>query len=237
MSGWKPKRFWQAVTVQPCDGGFTVLLDARQAKTPGKLPLVVPTEGLARALAAEWDAQAGPVNPETMPFTRAANSAMEKVAPQFAEVVGLLAAYGGTDLLCYRATGPAELIARQAAGWDPLLAWAATTLDAPLTVTSGVVPVTQPAASTRTLHDLTAALTPFQIAAFHDLVALSGSLILAFAVTHGRLMPAAAWDLSRIDEHWQAEQWGIDDDAAALATRKRRDFQQAAAFWALCSPL
>ena len=237
MSAWKPKRFWKAVTVEPCDGGFAIHLDARPARTPGKQPLVVPTKGLAQAIAVEWDAQHGPLRPETMPFTRAANSAIEKVAPQFAEVVGLLAAYGGTDLLCYRATGPQELIARQTAGWDPLLIWAATTLGAPLIVTSGVIHVAQPPASTTALHDLTAALTPFQIAAFHDLVALSGSLILAFAVSHGRLSPDQAWLLSRIDVVWQAELWGIDDDAAALAAAKRLDFHQAAAFWALCSPL
>ncbi len=237
MSNWKPKRFWKAVTVVPCDGGFAVHLDARPARTPGKLPLVVPTEALARAISAEWQAQQGPVRPDTMPFTRAANSAIEKVAPQFDEVVGVLAAYGATDLLCYRATGPQELITRQAVAWDPLLKWAATELQAPLVVTHGVIPVDQPAASTRRLHDLTAALTPFQIAAFHDLVALSGSLILAFAVTRGRLTPTEAWALGRIDEVYQAELWGIDDDAEALAAAKCADFLQATAFWTFCAPL
>ena len=233
---WKPKRFWKTVAVTAVDGGFSVLLDARPVKTPGKLLLVVPTEAMALEIAAEWQAQQGLVRPATMPVTRAANSALEKVAPQFAEVVGLLAAYGASDLLCYRATGPVELIARQALGWDPLLDWAATALAAPLTVTQGIVPVDQPAASTRRLHDLVAALTPFQIAAFHDLVALSGSLVLAFAVTHDRLTPDEAWSLSRIDETWQAQLWGVDEDAAALAALKRRDFHQAATFWLLCAP-
>ena len=167
---WKAKRFWKTATAEPCDGGFTVRLDQRPVKTPGKEPLIVPTLAMAEAIAAEWDAQQGPLRPETMPVTRAANSALEKVAPQFAEVVGLLAAYGASDLLCYRATGPADLIARQAAAWDPLLHWAATALNAPLLVTSGIVPIDQPAASTSRLHDLTAALSPFQIAALHDLV-------------------------------------------------------------------
>lgn len=237
MSSWKPKRFWKTVTVMPCEGGFTVRLDARQARTPGKQPLILPTEDLAKAIAAEWDAQQGPVRPDTMPFTRTANSAIEKVAPQFDEVVGVLAAYGATDLLCYRAAGPQELITRQAAAWDPMLDWAATKLQAPLEVTKGVIPVDQPVASTRRLHDLTAALTPFQIAAFHDLVALSGSLILAFAVTKGRLGPTEAWALSRIDEVYQAELWGIDDDAEALAAAKCADFLQAATFWAFCAPI
>ncbi len=233
---WKPKRFWTTATVAACEGGFTVRLDARPVKTPGKNLLVVPTEGLARAIAAEWDAQTGLIRPETMPYTRGANSALEKVTPQFDEVVGLLAAYGGTDLLCYRATGPVELIARQNAAWDPVLDWAAVTLKAPLRSVAGVMHIAQDPAVAARLHTMTAALTPFQIAAFHDLVSLSGSLILAFAVTHGRLSPAEAWSISRIDETYQAEVWGVDEDAAALAESKRLAFHQAASFWTLCSP-
>ena len=236
MSAWKPKRFWKSVAVEACEGGFIVKLDARPVKTPGKQVLVVPTAAMAQAIAAEWDAQQGLVRPETMPYTRAANSALEKVMPQFAEVVGLLAAYGDTDLLCYRATGPVELIARQSAAWDPLLDWAATALDAPLTASAGVMHIAQPVASTARLHALTAALTPFQIAAFHDLVMLSGSLVLAFAVIHGRLDAAKAWAISRIDETYQAELWGEDEEASALAEHKRQAFHQAAAFWSLCLP-
>ena len=234
MTDWKLKRFWTSVTVTAVPGGHTVLLDGRQVKTPGKSLLVVPTEAMAHAIAAEWDAQSGPVRPETMHFTRAANSAIEKVAPQFDEVVGLLAAYGETDLLCYRATGPAELAARQAAAWDPLLDWAATSLQTPLNSTVGIVHVAQPAASVARLHSLTGTLTPFQLAAFHDLVSLSGSLILALAVTHDRLTPEEAWTLSRIDETWQAELWGTDDEAVSLAEIKRLAFHQAARFWAVC---
>ena len=234
MTDWKLKRFWTSVTVTAVPGGHTVLLDGRQVKTPGKTLLVVPTEAMANAIAAEWDAQSGPVRPETMHFTRAANSAIEKVAPQFDEVVGLLAAYGETDLMCYRAAGPDDLAARQAAAWDPLLDWAATALRTPLIPTVGIVHVAQPAASITRLHALTAALTPFQIAAFHDLVSLSGSLILAFAVTGGRLTPDLAWTASRIDETWQAEVWGSDDEAVSLAETKRQAFHQAARFWAVC---
>ena len=233
---WKPKRFWKSVTVAACEGGYTVRLDARPVKTPGKALLVVPTQALALAIAAEWDAQQGLVRPDTMPFTRAANSALEKVAPQFDEVVRLLAAYGETDHLCYRASGPVELIARQTAAWDPVLEWCATALNAPLLAVAGVMHIAQAPASTARLHDMTAAMTPFQIAAFHDLVGLSGSLVLAFAVIHGRLAPAQAWSLSRIDEVWQAEVWGRDEDAESLAETKRLAFHQAAAFWASLSP-
>lgn len=234
MSGWAPKRFWTDAVVEPCDGGFTVRLDARPVRTPLKAPMVLPTLAMAQAIAAEWQAQTGKVDPATMPCTRAANSAIDNVARHFDAVVDMLAAYGDTDLLCYRATDPQPLIARQSAAWDPPLAWAADALGAPLIVTGGVMHVAQPAASVATLRAQIARLTPFQLAAFHDLVAMSGSLVLALAVIHGRLAPEEAWALSRVDEHWQAELWGDDEEASALAERKRRDFMQAHRFYALC---
>lgn len=234
MSSWKAKRFWTAATAEACDGGYTVRLDGRPVKTPAKAAFVVPTLAMAQASAAEWDAQTGVIKPETMPVTRAINSALDKLTQQFDEVVSLLAAYGASDLLCYRATGPEGLIERQAAGWDPLLQWSADTLGAPLVVTSGIVPIAQPAASLTRLRDQVARFSPFELAAVHDLVAISGSLILAFAVTHGRLSGAEAFDLSRIDETWQAEFWGVDEDAAALEASKRQAVLEAEQFYALC---
>ncbi len=234
MSAWKAKRFWQAASAEACEGGFTVRLDGRAVKTPARRALVLPTLAMAKVIAAEWDAQQGLVKPDTMPATRAANSALDKVAEQFDEVAGLLAAYGETDLLCYRATGPAALVARQADGWDPLLAWCATTLQAPLIATAGVMHIDQPAASVAVLRDLVHGFTPFQLAAVHDLIAISGSLVLALAVTRGRLTVEQAWDLSRIDETWQNEQWGVDDEAAALESLKHQALLEAARFYGLC---
>lgn len=234
MSGWKAKRFWRAASTEACDGGFTVLLDGRAVKTPAKAAFVVPTLAMAKAAAAEWDAQTGAVRPETMPVTRAVNSALDKLSLQFDEVVSLLAAYGASDLLCYRATGPEALVTRQAAGWNPLLEWSAADLGAPLVTTAGVVHIDQPPGSVARLHALTAALDIFRLAAFHDLVAISGSLILGLAVTRGRLAAEEAFDLSRIDEAYQAEIWGVDDEAAVLEAARRQAFLEAARFHALC---
>ena len=231
---WKAKRFWKQAVVVPVVGGFSVTLDGRPVKTPAKTPLVVPTEGLARAIAAEWDAQTGLVKPDMMPFTRMANSALDKVAPQFDAVVDNLAGYGGTDLLCYRATDPQTLIDRQEAGWGPLLDWAALTYGAPLRSVPGVMYIDQPAVSLAALHVAVAAQSAFQLAAFHDLVAISGSLVLALAVTRNRLSADEAFALSRIDEHWQAELWGVDEDAAMLEALKKQAFTHAAGFFALC---
>ena len=234
MSNWRPKRFWKAASVVAEDGGFAVRLDERPVKTPAKQPLLVPTHALADLIAAEWDAQSGLVNPESMPVTRMANSAIDKVVPQYHEVVTLLTAYGETDHLCYRATHPPALAEKQAIAWDPLLDWAAQTLNAPLKTTAGIVPIAQDPAVVARLHEQVLALGNFRLAAFHDLVSISGSLVLAFAVGQGRLTAKDGWHLSRLDEDWQNALWGEDEDAAAAAALKQAAFHLAARFYALC---
>ena len=232
MAGWAAKRFWTEVGVTDEPGGFGIRLDARPVRTPAKAPLRVPTRALAEAIAAEWQAQQGLVRPGSMPFTRSANSAIDKLSLQRAEVVDLIAAYGDADLICYRATGPARLVARQAAGWDPLLGWA-TGIGAPLQAMAGVIHVPQPPASLARLRQRVDALGNFELTAFHDLVALSGSLVIALAVIDGLHPVLDLWALSRIDEMWAVEVWGPDDEAAAAAAAKQQDFLHAATFYSL----
>ena len=233
MSDWKPKRFWKTATVVEADNGFTVELDGRGVRTPAKAPLLVPTRAMAEAIAAEWDAQIKEVDPRTMPVTKGANAAIDKVRVQRAEVIDLLAEYGDSDLLCYRAAGPQALIARQAENWDPQLDWAAEALGARLFVGEGVMHVPQTSRALGLLRDELAALDDFALAAAHDLVSISGSLVLAIAVMRGALSVEEAWRLSRIDEHWQIEQWGEDEEAAKSEENKRRAFFDAAFFYRL----
>lgn len=228
MTEWAAKRFWDEVTVANEGTCHAVRLDGKPLRTPAKAALVLPSRALADAVAAEWEAQEDLIAPQTMPFTRTANSAIDNVALNHAEIAAMIAEYGETDLLCYRADGPAELIARQCADWDPLLDWAAEDLNAPLTTGTGVIHVAQPPESLAGLSAHVHALDPFRLAALHDLVALSGSLVIGLAVLARHRPPEALWDLSRIDETWQAEHWGEDEIAAADATIKRADFLHAA---------
>ncbi|WP_170167103.1 ATP12 family chaperone protein [Paracoccus methylarcula] len=217
MSEWKARRFWKAAGTRPANDGWEILLDERPLRTPGKQPLILPTKALAQAIAAEWDAQTEIIDPNAMPLTRAANSAIEKIRPQFADVAAMLAEYGGTDLLCYRAEQPEELLRMQAEGWDPLIDWAATELRAPLRITHGIVPVRQPDDSLARLRAEMDMLDSFGLMALHDLVTLPGSLVLGLAVLRGRLSAEDAHRLSRIDETWQSSQWGRDEEAEAAA--------------------
>lgn len=235
MSDWKPKRFWKQADAVACDGGYTVHLDTRPVRTPAKAALVVPTQAMAEAIAQEWDAQTDAIDPRTMPVTRGANAAIDKLRVQRAEVVTLLAEYGGSDLLCYRAHAPESLVLRQAEAWDPMLRWADETLNVRLRVGLGVMHVAQDSDALDRLQSELAAFDDFALAALHDLISLSGSLILALAVIRDAIPPEEAWLRSRVDERWQAEQWGEDEEAAAAELIKRAAFLDAERFFRLLS--
>jgi len=230
MSDWATKRFWSETTSEQVEGGFTVKLDGRTIKTPAKAAFLVPSMTMAEAIAQEWDAQSEKVDPNTMPMTRAANAAIDKVQHQHSAVADMLAEYGGTDLLCYRASHPEALVERQALNWDPILAWAKEALEADLIQAAGVMFTQQPKASLAALHARVHRFDAFELTGFHDLVAMSGSLILAFAVTEGHLSPTQAWGLSRLDEDWQIEQWGHDEEAESQAKIKQTAFEDAYRF-------
>ncbi|MEW9919808.1 ATP12 family chaperone protein [Marimonas sp. MJW-29] len=234
MSEWKAKRFWKEATVEEAEGGFTVRLDARPVKTPAKRALILPTRAMAEAVAAEWNAQEEEIRPHLMPATKTTNAAIDKVATQHAEVAEMLAAYGDSDLLCYRADHPEGLVARQAEQWDPMLDWGAEALGARLEPRTGVIHAPQDPEALRILSERTHALSPFELAAFHDLVSLSGSLILGFAAAEQVKPLDALWDISRLDEIWQAEQWGKDDEAEQMAEIKKESFLHAGRMFTLC---
>ena len=220
------KRFYQKAHAAPAAdidaveaaSGHAVLLDGRPIHTPGRSHVVVPTPPLADAIAAEWDAQEEEVDPSAMPMMALAATAIDRVQPQAEAVAGDAAAYAGTDLLCYRAAEPPELAERQAAQWQPLLDWAKAAYGAELTVTTGVAPVTQDNEALMRLGRQVARFEPFALAALHVLTTTTGSLVLALAVAEGRLEPHEAFEASIIDEAWQAELWGEEQEAA----RRRR---------------
>lgn len=229
------KRFWTAVSVDMLADGYAVFLDKRRLVTPAKTPLVLPTRSLAEALAEEWRQQGEKVDPETMPMTRRANAAIDKVSPQRAEVVHMLTAYGGSDLLCYRAANPVELAQRQAEMWDPLLDWARAELGVNLVTTVGIMPVAQDETELAKLQARVLSLDVFSLAGFHDLVMLSGSLVIALAAILGHRLAADLWRTSRVDEDWQAEMWGNDDEAENSAALKQAGFIDAFRFFQLAN--
>lgn len=228
MSEWAPKRFWKEVAVARDGDGFTVQLDGRVVKTPAKQTLSLPTESIAQQVACEWDALEDRITPETMPWTRSANAAIDKVSVQREEVIDHLIGYAGSDLLCYRADDPASLVERQAEHWGPILDWCRSRFDVQLVVASGVMPVSQPQAGLEKLKQAMGPMNTFHLTGFHDLVTLSGSYVLALATIERAWDADFLWEASQLDEIWQAEQWGVDVEASEAANIKRLAFHHAA---------
>ncbi len=224
-----PRRFYKDATVASESTGYAVRLDGKPVRTPGKRLLLLPTEALAQAIAAEWRAQGERVDPATMPMTRLANTVLDAVVERMTEVRADALKYGGSDLLCYRASHPSELVAHQTKLWTPPLDWAATALGARLEAVVGISHHAQPATALHAIDHALGALDPFALAGVHELTTLSGSVILALAVAHGVLDPDEAWSAAHVDEDWQISQWGEDFEAAERRKRRQADFQAAAA--------
>ncbi len=228
------RRFWTRAEVASSPSGFGILLDGRPVRLPeGGAPLQVAAAPLAAAIAEEWQAAGDEVAYADLPLTRLAGTAQARVAPDQAASVAALAAYGASDLLCYRAEAPAELVERQARAWQPWLDWAALTLDAPLSVTAGVMPLAQPELSLAALRAALQRQTAEALTALGVLVPALGSLVLGLAVADQALLAEDAVALASLDELFQAELWGEDAEAAARRQNVRAEALLAGRFLAL----
>jgi chaperone required for assembly of F1-ATPase len=219
------KRFWKEVAVE--DG--EVRLDGRPVRTPGRAPLALPA-ALAEAVAEEWRGVGETLDPRAMPLTGLANAAIDRIAPDTATFAAGLAAYGETDLLCYRAEDPDDLVARQQAAWDPILAWARERYDMHVETTAGIVHRPQPAATLTRLGEAVASRDAFALAGLSPVVTTTGTLIGALSLAEGAIDADTLWTAAHVDEDWQAEQWGHDPLAAEARAGKRRDYDAGVRF-------
>jgi len=224
------KRFYKDVAVVSAPSGVTIELDGRPVRTPKKALFAVRAEALAEAIAEEWRRQDEDIVPETMPLFRIANTAIDLVAGQRGAVVDNLAGYGGSDLLCYRAAEPEDLVQRQEQLWSPWLNWAEAEHGARLLTTDGIGHIAQDGAALAALHRVLDGHDIMELAAMNDLVTIAGSLVLALAVSAGALDVAAAWAAVRLENDYQAERWGLDAEAEAHAAGLRGEFEIAAQF-------
>lgn len=224
------KRFYRAVSVTAADDGWRIVLDARELRTPARRTLSFPTPALAEAVAAEWDAQETDIVPRSMPLMKLASTAIDRITPDPAPTVGDVARYGETDLVCYRADRPRDLVLRQYAAWHPLLHWLEARHGIRLSVTEGVVPQPQDPLALAALADLVAAHDPLHLAALHAATTASGSVVIGLALLGREIDAAAAWRASRVDETWQAEQWGEDAEAVSHADALRAELAAARRF-------
>ena len=229
------KRFYAKANVAELEDGFAITLDGRPIRTPSGREVTAPTRQIADAIAGEWNAQGDEINPLTMPLTRFANSVVEAVVDRVDAVTDDVAKYFQSDLLFYRAGHPEALVAREAAAWDPVVFWAADTLGAHFILAEGIVHVRQPepavAAARAALPD-----DPWSIAALHVVTSLTGSALLGLALLHGVLDQGDVWAAAHVDEDWNIEKWGIDEEVAARRAARRDDFEAAASIVKALNP-
>jgi chaperone required for assembly of F1-ATPase len=222
------RRFYEKAAPVAADGGYGVALDGKPIRTPARRPLVAPSLAIAEAIAAEWDAQRETIDPATMPLTRLANAIIDGVADRPGPVADEVAKYLASDLLFYRAGHPAALVERQARHWDPVVAWARDQLGARFHLAEGVIHVAQP-------DDALAAARavipkdPWRLGAVNVVTTLTGSALIALALSRGRLSAEEAWQAANVDEDWNREQWGRDELALQRRAFRFAELQAAAA--------
>lgn len=229
------KRFYKETGADEGEGGFRVLLDGKPMRTPAKAVLVVPTRTLAEAIAAEWAAvpDKAEINAAHLPLTRLAATGIDRVVSRRDEVIADTSKYAGSDLLCYRATGPDSLVGLQRERWDPLLAWTAERHGAHLVTAQGISFVDQSVEARARLHEAVAAHGDLALSALYNLTHTAGSVVIALAVSDGRLDAAGAFTASQTDELYQVDRWGDDPIAEKQREGVRRDIEAAARFLSL----
>ena len=233
-----PRRFYTEVAIGQVDEGFGVLLDGKPVRTPAKAYLAVPTAALAESLAAEWRAQGDIIEPDGMPMTRLANSAIDGVSAAIEPTAAEIAKYAETDLVCYRADTPVALVESQSAAWDPVLAFARQDLGARFICAEGVMYVAQPAtalaAVRRAVDDVVAGgAGVFRLAALSIVTNITGSVLLALAFARDVMPVEAVWTAAHVDEDYQMRVWGADHEALNRRERRRRDLDTAAKVYRL----
>jgi chaperone required for assembly of F1-ATPase len=229
------KRFYKDTAVEAGEGSFRVLLDGRPMRTPAKAVLILPTAALAESIAAEWDAvpEKADINVAHLALTRLAATGLDRVTSQRKHVIDETAKYGASDLLCYRAADPANLVQRQAETWQPLLDWADERYGAHLAVVTGTTFVTQPHAALAALRAAVTAHSDLALSALYNLTHITGSLVIALAISEGRIDAVQAFETAQLDELYQIERWGSDPIATQRHDGIRRDLEAGARFLAL----
>lgn len=230
------KRAYREVRAASAGAGWRIMLDARELQTPARLPLLLPRQELAAAIAGEWQAQSDKIVPSTMPLMRLAATAVDRVAPERQRTIDEIVGYAETDLVCYRAERPEDLVSRQTAAWQPLVDWAILRFDAPLLVVTGVIPKRQSPAVAAALRAAISEMDEFWLAALHEATTLCGSVVIGLALTERLLDAEAAWRASQLEESYQIEKWGEDAEAAQRRADIRRDLEAACRFMILLRP-
>jgi chaperone required for assembly of F1-ATPase len=229
MSARLPRRFFREAEATG-SGPYSIALDGRPLRTPLKRDFLVPSLALAQAVAAEWNSQGDRVDPASMALTKLANAAIDRAVGGEQKIIDDIVGYAATDLVCYRAVEPEGLVQREGKAWDPLLDWAAEVLNAEFQIIEGIVHQPQGDTAVEVVRRYLAGQDVMRLCAIHNLTTLTGSALIALALTEGFIDADDAWRAAHVDEDWQIERWGCDEEAARRRVRQEEEFRQTARF-------
>ena len=228
------KRFYNQASVVVQGPGFGIELDGREVKTPEKRPNLSPTKAMAEVICQEWNDQQDKVNPDSMLMAKLQNTAIDRVETRRGDLIAELVKYAGTDMLCYRADFPEDLAQRQADTWQPLLDWVMDVHDITLKVTTGIIHVEQDPGQLVKLRHYLEGVDSFRLAAFYNITTLCGSVSVALNVLGGNITAEQAWQAAQLDENFQIEHWGLDEEAEIRQENMKTELDAATRFLALC---
>lgn len=229
------RRFYKQVCVAEAEGGWQVMLDTRALKTVKGAPQVVPTKALAEALGEEWDAQGDKVDPSTMPLRDMADYAIDMVAPDPAVLIDKAVQYGDTDTLLYRADPDEPLYARQQEVWEPIVSAMEAHLGTKFVRISGIIHRPQGEETLAALREELTGQSPFALAPIEMMTHLAASLITGISAAQPDADALALWNAASLEEEWQAEEWGRDEEAEERREKRTADFLRAREFWGLAT--
>lgn len=232
----KPKRFYKTVAVKETDGNYSVMLDERPIKTPLKQLFAVNNEKMANAIADEWQAQQTHIDHETMIFTKLANTAIDRVSSRRDEIIDEIISYASSDLICYRATDPDELIKQEANHWNPILDWLKSDHDIEMKIATGIIHVEQSSEALAKIKKLYDTYNDFALTAIHNKTSILGSALLPLALLQGKWPLEEIWAAAHIDEDYQIKRWGEDEAAAIRRTHRLNEFKKTYSFYLLTIP-
>src|SRR5215208_1674582 len=229
MTARHSRRFFRQAALTG-SGPFGIALDGRRLKTPAKRDFVVPSLALAEGIVAEWNGQGDRVDPDRMALTKLVNTAIDRVMGSEDKIIDDIIAFASTDLVCYRATEPEGLVQREGKAWDPVLDWAAEFYDAEFQTVEGVIHRMQDDAAMQAVRRYLAGLDVMRLCGIHNLTSMTGSALIATALNEGFLEPEDAWRAAHVDEDWQIERWGRDEEATQRRAKQEEEFRQTVRF-------
>lgn len=232
------RRFYEKVSIEEVAEGHIIRLDTHKLMTPEKKLLLLPYAQLAEAVADEWRQVDEDIILSDMPMSRLVYTAIDRVSESYEATAQAFASYGETDLLCYRATHPDTLVQRQDEIWSPYLDWVSATYGVSLQTGAGIAPIKQSQSSIEVLTQIAQGReglepNPLRLTGLAHGAGLLGSAVLALRMESGEDKAENIWRAAFLDDFFQFEQWGEDNEAMARLEGMKREIETLSDYFSL----